>query len=70
MLYADHPERISRLVLEDASGMWWVKDHFGKSTDEVVGEISRILRSGMLRNGGSTKRRRRTSRPAKTATDT
>ncbi len=47
-----------------------VKDHFGKSTDEVVGEISRILRSGMLRNGGSTKRRRRSSRPAKTATDT
>ncbi len=46
-----------------------VKDHFGKNTDEVVGEISRILRSGMLRNGVNTKRRRRTSRPAKTATD-
>lgn len=26
-----------------------VKDHFGKSTDEVVGEIARILRNGMLR---------------------
>ena len=30
-----------------------VKDHFGKSTDEVVREISRILRHGMLRNGGA-----------------
>ncbi|HEY5609924.1 MAG TPA: TetR/AcrR family transcriptional regulator [Thermoanaerobaculia bacterium] len=28
-----------------------VKDHFGKSTDEVVREISRILRHGMLRKG-------------------
>jgi hypothetical protein len=28
-----------------------VKDHFGKNTDEVVGEISRILRNGMLKNG-------------------
>jgi len=26
-----------------------VKDHFGKHTDEVVGEISRILRHGMLK---------------------
>src|SRR6266576_4439170 len=26
-----------------------VKDHFGKSTDEVIGEISRILRHGMLK---------------------
>ncbi|HEX7677145.1 MAG TPA: TetR/AcrR family transcriptional regulator [Thermoanaerobaculia bacterium] len=49
--------------------LFGVKDHFGKNTDEVVGEISRILRSGMLRNGVNTKRRRRTSRPAKTATD-
>ena len=49
--------------------LFGVKDHFGKNTDEVVGEISRILRSGMLRNGGDTKRRRRLSRPAKTATD-
>jgi AcrR family transcriptional regulator len=31
-----------------------VKDHFGKQTDEVVGEISRILRHGMLRNGVSS----------------
>lgn len=30
-----------------------VKDHFGKNTDAVVHEISRILRHGMLRNGGS-----------------
>jgi AcrR family transcriptional regulator len=30
--------------------LFGVKDHFGKNTDEVVGEISRILRSGMLRN--------------------
>src|SRR5882757_501110 len=50
--------------------LFGVKDHFGKSTDEVVGEIARILRSGMLRNGAETKRRPRTSRPAKTATDT
>ncbi|HEX9457749.1 MAG TPA: TetR/AcrR family transcriptional regulator [Thermoanaerobaculia bacterium] len=48
--------------------LFGVKDHFGKNTDEVVGEISRILRSGMLRNGA--KRRRRISRPPKTATDT
>ena len=26
-----------------------VKDHFGKGTDEVIGEISRILRHGMLK---------------------
>src|SRR5437763_2559955 len=50
--------------------LFGVKDHFGKNTDEVVGEISRILRSGMLRNGAATKRRRRISRPPKTATDT
>ena len=29
--------------------LFGVKDHFGKSTDEVVGEISQILRHGMLR---------------------
>jgi AcrR family transcriptional regulator len=28
--------------------LFGVKDHFGKSTDEVVSEISRILRHGML----------------------
>lgn len=28
-----------------------VRDHFGKGTDEVVDEISRILRHGMLRDG-------------------
>ena len=28
-----------------------VKDHFGKETDEVIHEISRILRHGMLKNG-------------------
>jgi hypothetical protein len=27
-----------------------VKDHFGKLADEVVGEISQILRHGMFRN--------------------
>lgn len=27
-----------------------VKDHFGKHTDDVIGEISRILRHGMLRS--------------------
>src|SRR3954467_12190393 len=31
--------------------LFGVKDHFGKNTDEVVGEISRILRNGMLKNG-------------------
>ena len=36
--------------------LFGVKDHFGKNTDEVVGEISRILRSGMLKNGHARKR--------------
>ena len=31
-----------------------VKDHFGKNTDEVIGEISRILRHGMLKSAEST----------------
>lgn len=31
--------------------LFGVKDHFGKETDEVVSEIARILRHGMLRNG-------------------
>ncbi|HEV7922879.1 MAG TPA: TetR/AcrR family transcriptional regulator [Thermoanaerobaculia bacterium] len=30
--------------------LFGVRDHFGKETDEVVGEISRILRNGMLRS--------------------
>jgi AcrR family transcriptional regulator len=30
--------------------LFGVKDHFGKSTDEVVSEISRILRHGMLKS--------------------
>jgi AcrR family transcriptional regulator len=29
--------------------LFGVKDHFGKGTDEVIGEISQILRHGMLR---------------------
>lgn len=29
--------------------LFGVRNHFGKATDEVVGEISRILRHGMLR---------------------
>jgi hypothetical protein len=29
--------------------LFGVKEHFGKGTDEVVQEISRILRHGMLR---------------------
>jgi AcrR family transcriptional regulator len=33
-----------------------VKDHFGKNTDEVVSEISKILRNGMLKNGAAKKR--------------
>lgn len=32
--------------------LFGVRDHFGKNTDEVVGEISRILRNGMLRSAG------------------
>jgi len=36
--------------------LFGVKDHFGKNTDEVVGEISRILRNGMLRNGAKPSR--------------
>ena len=29
--------------------LFGVKNHFGKGTDDVIGEISRILRKGMLR---------------------
>jgi hypothetical protein len=29
--------------------LFGVKNHFGKGTDDVIGEISRILRRGMLR---------------------
>jgi AcrR family transcriptional regulator len=36
--------------------LFGVKDHFGKNTDEVVAEISRILRHGMLRSGHSAQR--------------
>ena len=36
--------------------LFGVKDHFGKNTDEVVGEIARILRNGMLKNGAPRKR--------------
>lgn len=35
--------------------LFGVKDHFGKNTDEVVAEISRILRSGMLKDGAAKK---------------
>ena len=31
--------------------LFGVKDHYGRSTDEVVEEISRILRHGMLKSG-------------------
>jgi len=31
--------------------LFGVKDHFGKGTEQVVSEISRILRHGMLRSG-------------------
>ena len=34
--------------------LFGVRDHFGKGTDEVVHEISRILRHGMLRNSVGT----------------
>jgi AcrR family transcriptional regulator len=32
--------------------LFGVPNHFGRNTDEVVAEISGILRRGMLRNGG------------------
>jgi AcrR family transcriptional regulator len=38
--------------------LFGVKDHFGKGTEEVVQEISRILRHGMLRNGEPSGRSR------------
>ncbi len=44
--------------------LFGVKDHFGKGTDEAVGEIARILRHGMLRNGQNPvepKQKKRTS---------
>ncbi|HEU4521817.1 MAG TPA: TetR/AcrR family transcriptional regulator [Thermoanaerobaculia bacterium] len=31
--------------------LFGVKDHFGKNTDQIVNEIARILRHGMLRAG-------------------
>ena len=34
--------------------LFGVKDHFGKGTEEVVGEISRVLRHGMLRPAADT----------------
>jgi len=36
--------------------LFGVKDHFGKNTDEVVSEISKILRNGMLKNGAAKKK--------------
>jgi len=49
-----------------------VKDHFGKQTDQVIAEVSRILRHGMLKRsvipsvardlGGRAVRKRRPSR--------
>ena len=35
--------------------LFGVKDHFGKNTDEVVREISRILRHGMLKSDPGTR---------------
>lgn len=39
-----------------------VKEHFGKQTDEIVTEIARILRHGMLRGGTAPKRVKSTLR--------
>lgn len=36
--------------------LFGVKDHYGKNTDEVVREISRILRDGMLRKENGKRR--------------
>lgn len=36
--------------------LFGVKNHFGKSTDEVIGEITRILRHGMLRTNAASPR--------------
>ncbi len=46
--------------------LFGVKDHFGKSADEVIGEIARILRHGMLREcrpAAPAKRRRKSVTP-------
>ncbi len=43
--------------------LFGVKDHFGKGTDEVVGEIARILRHGMLRNGQNAVEPRQKKQP-------
>jgi AcrR family transcriptional regulator len=45
--------------------LFGVKDHFGKNTDEVVGEISRILRNGMLKNGAPRKAPARLRKPSR-----
>lgn len=45
--------------------LFGVKDHFGKSTDEVVAEIARILRHGMLRNGQKTQSRKQKAKSRK-----
>jgi hypothetical protein len=42
--------------------LFGVKDHFGKQTDEAVGEIARILRHGMLRNGARPRRLKSTNK--------
>ncbi|MEA2164242.1 MAG: TetR/AcrR family transcriptional regulator, acrAB operon repressor [Thermoanaerobaculia bacterium] len=51
--------------------LFGVKDHFGKNTDEVVGEISRILRDGMLKSGAPRKAPARAPKASRrNATDT
>jgi AcrR family transcriptional regulator len=44
--------------------LFGVKDHFGKSTDDVVAEISRILRHGMLKSAATTAVAKRARKPA------
>lgn len=39
--------------------LFGVKDHFGKGTDEVIGEIAEVLRHGMLRNRRPRRSRRK-----------
>jgi AcrR family transcriptional regulator len=52
--------------------LFGVKDHFGKSTEEVVGEIARILRHGMLKTPAAaaasvSKRSRKSAVPSRRA---
>jgi hypothetical protein len=44
--------------------LFGVKDHFGKGTEETIGDISRILRHGMLKEKKATVRVAKATKPA------